>query len=58
MKNFHSDLGSVVNKIITILVFVLLWRIFDEPIKPAVISVFIAYPLTGWLLRKAGVWHY
>ncbi len=58
MKNFHSTLGSVVNKVITIVIFALLWNIFNEPVKPALIAVFIAYPLTGWLLRKVGIWHY
>lgn len=47
MKGFHANLGSAVNKIITFIVFIALLRIFDEPVKPTLIAIFIAYPLTG-----------
>ena len=27
-------------------------------LKPAIIAIFIANPLTGWLLKKVGIWPY
>ena len=58
MKNFNTILGSGVNLIITTIAFLILSLIFGEIVKPALISVFISYPLTGWILRKLGIWGY
>lgn len=62
MISSNQKLGSGLNRVITLVVFYLLFSVFGMDIFDSIIistiSVFIAYPLVGFILRSTGVWHY
>lgn len=60
-RSFHNDLGSILNKLFTLGIFLILFHLFGGSVLDdaiiAIISI-ASYPLVGALLRGIGVWHY
>lgn len=60
-RSFHSELGSILNKLFTLVIFLILFHFFGNSILDDVIIALISiasYPLVGMFLRAIGVWHY
>jgi hypothetical protein len=60
-RSFHADLGSFLNKLFTLVIFLILFHFFGDSVADdiaiALISI-ASYPLVGMFLRSIGVWRY
>ena len=56
-KGFHASLGRFVNIALTLVIVGVVFKLTGKELF-AVIAFLISYPLTGYILRKVGIWHY
>lgn len=60
-RSFHGDLGSLLNKLFTLVVFLVLFKLFGDSVLDGVVIGLVSltvYPLVGMLLRAVGIWRY
>ena len=60
-RGFHGNLGSLLNKLFTLVIFLILFKLFgDSVLDTAVIAIIslAMYPVVGAFLRGIGAWHY
>jgi hypothetical protein len=61
MSSFHASLGSGLNKLFTVVVFLILFHFFGSSVIDTAVIALISiavYPLVGGLLRAVGIWRY